>query len=371
MSELDKIGQTTGDVGSFLENIASKSAGISQQEESTREAKKLFPTQLAAQQEALQQSRAIDPVNLEVAKAKLKQTLSPEFKSKVAQQIYEHNQLAATLGENNDFVKADAVRLHNLLETDPNQSAADKAALTEKAQDFEKYKTAISDIADAANDTDNEVDNFNTAYRQIPAPGFTTSMLGKGAAEAARFATGGAVGGDTLAALQSADKSAKRLGLSMAGLLKNFKGTGFMYDFLANSTLNTHLAPRAVANLTREIKAATAQQKLRPLFTQALSANGVKDPNVARNLWMMYVNQNPALERPKKGLVPKIRLDNLEKWSQYTTPEAIESARSGRIYQSPDVSARPGIAGEPTIKASDGKVYTITQLQHIANQGVK
>ncbi|MFX0132174.1 MAG: hypothetical protein ACFFDN_00880 [Candidatus Hodarchaeota archaeon] len=367
-SILDPIGRAAGNVGTFLSNLVTAETARRQRAQQMGEERQLFPTALETQRQQLEFMKQYAPLELqkvqqeiaqqqhmaelykqyepllleqaqaqiEKARADARKALIPEFKSKAAQQIFEHQELAHLLPADNKFLQLNAARLERALAQDPNATVADKAFAQQNAKAYTDYMSGVSASAEQADKGLQELQNFQDAYNSLKHPVFSPSLLGRPWTNLfARL--GYKPSQQELAAIEVAEKSSANLQLELLKTIKNFRSTNSQLSFLKTTLMDAQLQPLAVENRVKQLRAVLEQQKLRPYMMNALKARGITDTNIMKFLWQMYSDQFPVLGAPVRGeragtFVPSLQLQNLERWVDFVTPEAIAAAKAGHKY---------------------------------------
>lgn len=287
-------------------------AGAIPSEEASRE----------AQANLAQAQAGLVPAKIALARAQAFRALVGESQkplSPTGQLIHDRQYYARTQGEGSQPVKQIDSVLHSSVVQ--KQIGAlpleEQNALKAEGTNWVKASQAASDTAEKAGQGQQDINDFVNAYNQLSS--WERGTLGRG--YIGYFTSAG----------QLARKAQSRLALMLLAMQKFGRVTNKEMGIVQSGTLNIHMNPQAVIQLSKELRALFTRQQEYPKFLAALKNAGVTDTSIARTLWTEYTHQHPMITEDNQ-----VHMENLPKWRNYISKEAIQAARTGKTYYSPE-----------------------------------
>jgi hypothetical protein len=207
-----------------------------------------------------------------------------------------------------------------------------------QAKQLVALQTEAAETAQKANELKNQVKAFN---------GVTQNMsLDTGA----KYNIPGSVMFSSDA--QNAQQITKNLTLSASSVLKGALSDRDMANIEASmpSITNTPAANKKIIN---RLDAASTRAEQKPLFIQALNAQGVYDPSTINAAWTTFINEKPLFNN-KTG---DANMQNITAWKYYTSPEYVNKLTAGGATPAPGGQSSPANVAPTESKAINGKNY--------------
>jgi hypothetical protein len=239
--------------------------------------------------------------------------------SDIGKMLWDRQFFASQLGENSPQVKA----IDSWVQSQQGQeqlkalSPEEKAVAAAEGQNWVKSQQTAVDRAKEATSAQQYIGDFVNAYNKL------------GPWERGTFARGYI--GYLSSEGQLAQKAQNLLTAEILKMIKWGRITNRELALCQKSTLNIHMNPGAIQTLAPELHALFTRQQEYPRFLAALKNAGVTDTSIARSLWTEYTHQHPMITEDNQ-----IHMENLPKWRNFITPEAIQAAKEGRTYFSPE-----------------------------------
>jgi hypothetical protein len=235
--------------------------------------------------------------------------------------------------------------------------AVGKGLQEQQKQGVTNYNTALKEAslnAEQAASVTDYVNQFDTAYDKSRNKG--TGLYSGGWQPSSGFWASAFSPVANLSEDQTADRSANNIQRYVQAKEARGDISQQELEFYKSLKVSRNMDPEAKEEAVAAIRASSARDMEKIDFLNSAANLGV-DFQTAQNAWNLYNKQNRPFDFTKRKPLP----ENLgqERWSQYLSPQAIETIRSGKPYMPKDVAKKINAKETVTIQMPNGHRYAV------------